>query len=623
MKFLLQQTFRIIAYSDSLRKMIRTAQLVPFIGFFTVLILYFYNNYMHILACKGMVRIVAPAERDVSVRGQCFHIYAIIWAALIPTKRSKRMVKFVEAYLMSRSEAARRLETLPAEWMQCGASEVEIHFLTAELAYDIGLHEVACKSFMKVAALEPSRLHQVSTGLRAAFSAGLSSRRWEATAFFCCYYNLTSHESIANAEENATSLESHLEIGTLYAMSRLLDQIKWAKIPDNTCSKAVFFLSSTHALGHAILDPYYFLSLVRHTDRDIFFVGPRKSEYRPGSATCLKILEEYGTYLEVTDDYLLNSSWMSLRNVTVGNVTFYFENYWSLIRTMVKRHEKLDDPFLHNDWHFQLPVKLSEKGKRFCFENGISHENPWVVIHARHSSYHRLSQQAFRDADIETYRDGIEHLISRGYTVIRIGDSHMPQLSSFQRESYFELPFMDGYDTDLDPYFVANAHFMIGCQSGPCAYARVFGIPILSVNAVLHYTLVPAAMEMACFKRYYRGTGADGTQQKISEIEALKLGVAHFDYSHHFDEAGISVRSASPDEVTSAIKDMIDWLDNPELEKTREQQAFEEALKSTHRYVKESDKLRVPGANYIAATLPNYRTSPSVAESRSRDSRSG
>src|SRR5262249_8803904 len=206
----------------------------------------------------------------------------------------------------------------------------------------------------------------------------------------------------------------------------------------------VFFLSSTDALGHAVLDPYYLVALNRDRFESFVFVGPSWESYRPASRACLKIIEQYGRYIETDSDVLLNLSWMSLGHHNLGTITSIVDHYWALLRQAVRRTRDGADQYLHNAWHFALPADHTSAGEMFCRGAGILPDKPLVVLHVRDPGYHRIAKQSYRDATVANYRDAVNYLLDSGYQVARIGDTSMPRIE-IDRPGYFEIPFLANY----------------------------------------------------------------------------------------------------------------------------------------------------------------------------------
>jgi putative glycosyltransferase (TIGR04372 family) len=312
----------------------------------------------------------------------------------------------------------------------------------------------------------------------------------------------------------------------------------------------------------------------------------------------------------------MNLSWMSLGHHAVGSVTCVVDHYWALLRQAVHRSRDPADDFRHNGWHVSLPSDHIAIGEEFCRTAGIVPDRPLVVLHVRDPGYHGIIKQSYRDATAANYRQAIEHLLDSGYQVARLGDTSMPPID-IDRPGYFELPFAPAYRHEVDPFLISRARFMISSQSGPCAFARVLGIPILTVNAVLHYTLLPSSREMACFKRYYRVQ--DGGRRELTLEEAIDARVFHFENSYQFDEAKIVLQEASGEEILASVRDMIRWLDDPALPETEPQRRFQARVEAMAAELKETgERLDLPIADYLGISLPGYRIAPTVADMREK-----
>ncbi|MGA9953055.1 MAG: TIGR04372 family glycosyltransferase, partial [Bradyrhizobium sp.] len=299
---------------------------------------------------------------------------------------------------------------------------------------------------------------------------------------------------------------------------------------------------------------------------------------------------------------------------TVGNYTLVIDHYWTLLRAAVHRTHDVRDDFRHNRWHFALPPYYHVVGEAFCAERGIDLRRPLIVMHVRDKGYHGIARQSFRDSSVESYRAAVEYLLARGYQVVRIGDVTMPKLG-VTAPDYFELPFLESYRHELDPFLIARSRFMIGCQSGPCAFARALGTPLLTINAVLHYTLLPSTLEIACFKRYFKTKA--GVRAEMSIHEALDARADQLDNSYHFEREGITVENATAEEILAATRDMDAWIENPTLEETPEQVAFRRrVMQQNNALRREGLDLALPIADYIGISLDGYRISPSVARMR-------
>jgi putative glycosyltransferase (TIGR04372 family) len=511
------------------------------------------------------------------------------------------------------NEAWSLLNSARAEqFLASDAAKTSLFGARISVGHEIELYHDVVADARRAVDVTPAALRARIDFLKSAYAAGKLRRERDAIEFVGRQYKLISdHPGPATDAEIEKILDACAET-TIHTLQKHVDFEKFKNGKDSRIG--VFFLSSTQALGHAVLDPYYFIALNRDKFDKFYFVGPPRSSYRPASRSCLQIVEQYGDYIETDSDLLMNLSWMSLGHHTVGNYTFMIDHYWALLRAAVHRTHDARNDFRHNQWHFTLPPYYHVVGEAFCAERGIDLRKPMIVMHVRDKGYHGIARQSFRDSSVEGYRAAVEYLLARGYQVVRIGDVTMPKLT-VKVPGYFELPFLDNYRHELDPFLIARSRFMIGCQSGPCAFARALGVPILTINAVLHYTLLPSTREIACFKRYFKTN--EGVRREMSIHEALDARADQLDNSYHFEREGISVENATAEEILAATRDMDAWIDNPNLEETLEQLAFRKRVAQQNDVLgREGMDLALPIADYIGISLDGYRISPSVARMR-------
>jgi putative glycosyltransferase (TIGR04372 family) len=475
------------------------------------------------------------------------------------------------------------------------------------LAFELARYAEVIESVAQSIAICPEETRRHYDFLKGAFAAGMCLQRDLALEFVGRQFGAVA-DDLAVAEP--VDLDRVRRLIIERTIETIILKLSVETLGDPNQRIGVFFLSSTEALGHAILDPYHFLALNRGRFDVVLFIGPHHDAYRRASRVCLEIVEQYGTYVGTDDVMLQNLSWMSLGSITIGSIEIVIENYWSLLREVTHRSSDSHNAFEHNAWHMTLPSNFERDGRAFSAVHGIVDDKPIIVLHVRESGYHGLRKQGYRDADIRDYEVSIRYLLDSGYQVIRIGDERMSRLP-LDAPGYLELPFLNGYNPRLDPYFIARSSFMIGSQSGPCAYARALGLPVLSVNAVYHYTLLPAMDEMACFKRYLKHE--NGRARDLSPDEILGDRLSHYDNAHQFAGAGIELQCASSSEILDAVSAMMEWVAQPDRPETPEQDHFRTLAAQTALVLEESGAANPPIADYLGIALPRYRVSPGAA----------
>jgi putative glycosyltransferase (TIGR04372 family) len=366
-----------------------------------------------------------------------------------------------------------------------------------------------------------------------------------------------------------------------------------------------------NAIGHAILDPFHFYNLFRHRFDHLVVFHPDIFHYSRSASLMIEVMRQYVDQIGVEAKKLGQIPWQNLGEIPAGHVTFLCHNYWSLNR--MAYHARMDPkhPMSLGRRYVSLPPKILDRAEAVCRKNRLDISRPVVVLHARAHGYHKLQVQSFRNVDVKNYIPAVRRLIDLGYCVVRIGDhasesirDHVPEL--------IELPWLEHYDCALDLYFLSRCRFMISCQSGPCSLARALGKPNLVANAVYHHTMLPEVNELFLFKEY---RDAGGHPLPLEEI--LTRGCHLFDRSSHFEDAGIHLREATPDELLAAVDEMVGVLDLPNRRDTAHQAAFRELMfrfaeKGTSRYTTAGNM-----ADYIGYALPEGRVSDAVSRMRS------
>lgn len=113
------------------------------------------------------------------------------------------------------------------------------------------------------------------------------------------------------------------------------------------------------------------------------------------------------------------------------------------------------------------------------------HDRPLVALHVRDGGSKRdattggFIRDISRDAQIESYLPAVDLLVSRGYTVVRIGD---PGMRPCRRTGLVDLATHAEHSLLLDLWCVKHCRFFIAGDSGPYLLSWLFNVPCLAVN---------------------------------------------------------------------------------------------------------------------------------------------
>lgn len=209
---------------------------------------------------------------------------------------------------------------------------------------------------------------------------------------------------------------------------------------------------------------------------------------------------------------------------------------------------------------FSLTDDDRNRGWALLRELGVPGDAWFVCVHAREDGYEGYQSnrgQRYRNSDIRDYLPAIRAIVDRGGWVVRVGDPSMRPLQEMDRViDYVHLPAKSDW---MDIFLAASCRCFVGCASGLCCVAEVFGRPTVKVNmapfchALSHYRTddigIPKLVWSMREERYLR----------FAEI--LNSPIGGFWSDRHFDEAGVRVIDNSPNEIEEAVTEMLDGID--------------------------------------------------------------
>ena len=492
-------------------------------------------------------------------------------------------------------------------------ADLDVLFTLANSLYDIGDDETAKQLYERLVALNLEFARNYGCFVRLAFLYGRLRRSDVALGNYAMHYDRNPLEPQKASAFGITA--SRLEDkGRRFLRSVDQKVMKLMRsIPAPEGRTAIFFFSPGNAIGHAVLEPFWLLNLIGGRYERIIVIGVAQAASTPPVRVALQLVDRYVERIEIHDELLINLWWMDFGDIKTDRFTYIFRDYRRLARSIYDARMDPANPLAARRRHFELPPAFVALGEEVAAASGLDLSRPIVVVHVREHGYHQLGVQAFRNARMANYLPAIRMLIDLGYLVVRVGDSNMSRVK-IDSPYFVDLPHQPYASPFLDPYFISRARFMIACQSGPCAYARAFGIPILSLNAVYHYSLIPEAHELVAFKSYRRVIGGRNVALSFADIVASKLH--QLETTQQFTRAGVVLDELSSEEVTAATNEMLDWLADPARKQSALQARFREiALTAADVTAPEAEDARAL-RNYLGYALPTCRVSDAIVRLR-------
>jgi putative glycosyltransferase (TIGR04372 family) len=199
-------------------------------------------------------------------------------------------------------------------------------------------------------------------------------------------------------------------------------------------------------------------------------------------------------------------------------------------------------------------ARLAEQAARL----GIAPDAPIVTVHGREGGFrraHNLRQRDWdeiRNARIADFQPAFATLVTRGYTVVRLGD---PTMTPVSVPGVLDLATSAVRDPWLDIWFTMQSRFLVGCDSGPSWLAVLLDVPVLTVNAVHFRDMSRPTDRILCKLARDRQTNTVLSVEEMLTGDFLRAGFRGDRYECVDNE---------PADIERAVVDMIDVVEGRE-----------------------------------------------------------
>ena len=289
-------------------------------------------------------------------------------------------------------------------------------------------------------------------------------------------------------------------------------------------------------------------------------------------------LKDIFSNLKIIDNEVLNIILSPLKHFSfssckTNSLEYFLDESFNLISSSPhsKIYHKYDKEF-KNIEIFNLKIDYIEKEKeKFFKENRELDLNNLLIFHHREKYY--LNRTDLRGSDIETYVDGLNFLINKGYSLIRLVDKYSKK-NIIQDKNYKEYS-IDNLSNQKSQYFLIKyCRGFIGNGSGPISIATLFDKPILETN--IWGQRVHAFNNRGSF--ILKKICING--RAISYKEAIDIDYYNGIYLSHLKmlDLGISLEENSSEEIYKSFKHFHNLINSENFKPTIEQINFKNSL---------------------------------------------
>lgn len=205
-----------------------------------------------------------------------------------------------------------------------------------------------------------------------------------------------------------------------------------------------------------------------------------------------------------------------------------------------------------------VPADLRERCRARLQAAGINAE--WfVALHVREGGYHgdgADTTRQHRSANVSDYLAAIEHVTSRGGTVIRLGDKSMTPLRGVA--GVFDYAHSNIKSDEMDLFLCSDARFFIGTTSGLTSAVQALGTPMLLVNCMSNdcqfwHDKTIFLLKMIFDRRAHRYLSLRETYRQPLQARLIDSAVM----ARH----GLEVQANRPEDIVEGVRYMLDSLE--------------------------------------------------------------
>lgn len=198
--------------------------------------------------------------------------------------------------------------------------------------------------------------------------------------------------------------------------------------------------------------------------------------------------------------------------------------------------------------------RISEQIVQLRKSWGMTPGDWYVCLHMRDAATRGNVEgtgESIRNTEWRNYLDSVEHILSMGGWVVRMGGPKAPPLPPMDR--VIDYAHAAEKSPEMDIRLVRNARMFIGTTSGFSYVASSFGIPSAIVDAISSIGLLWTTQTRFTTKLVRSRTGRTLSLAELTS-DRFRWSLANFET---LARAELMVKDNSPDEILEAVKEVL------------------------------------------------------------------
>lgn len=334
-------------------------------------------------------------------------------------------------------------------------------------------------------------------------------------------------------------------------------------------------ISNPQRIGHLVLEADSFI-------KDQILTHGRRPR-------AILIESQHGFANETIAEYLSRIIYVLRRNEFTIALEHFFRVNGLSVRTndyAVAMYETALCYDVNRRWADRKPlVSLTADDRRLGQDAlaamGLPADAWFACVHARGGGYSPADEawHSHRNVDIADFGPAMDLIADHGGWCIRMGDKTMRPMPA--RRNAIDYALSPQKSDRLDVILAARCRFFLGCASGLCSVATMFGTPAVMANMTpMSGAYSPGAFDLSIPQQL--GT-VDHRMLSIQEI--FTSDIANLRLTEEFAARGLVPVNVSSDDIRDVVAEMLDRLEGRAVyteEDERRQETFRSFLKPGH-----------------------------------------